>query len=54
MINNIFYLLSIEKFETLTIQKYKKCFLPTELLNRVRGRRKVNGDRGQGLGAEDK
>ena len=28
-INYIFYLPSIEKFETLTIQKYKKCFLPT-------------------------
>ena len=28
VINYIFYLPSIEKFEILTIQKYKKCFLP--------------------------
>ena len=33
MINYIFYLPSIEKFETLRIQKYKKCFLPTEPWN---------------------
>ena len=54
MINYIFYLPSIEKFETLTIQKYKKCFVPTEPLNRAGDRRKVNGARGQGLGAGDK
>ena len=28
VINYIFYLLSIEKFQTLRIQKYKRCFLP--------------------------
>ena len=33
MINYIFYLPLIEKFETLRIQKYKKCFLPTEPWN---------------------
>ena len=32
-IDCIFYLPSIEKFETLTIQKYKKYFLPTGLSN---------------------
>ena len=29
VINYIFYLPSIEKFDTLRIQKYKKCFPPT-------------------------
>ena len=40
-IDCIFYLPSIEKFETLTIQKYKKCFQRQIKILMIRGGRKV-------------
>ena len=61
MINYVCYLPSIGKFETLTIQKYKKCFLlhgreiviliiqGREKVIWAGGRRKGNRDGGRGL-----